>query len=169
MRRFLRGATGSIPTPFWDAQYNRIIDKDIQEIKNKENVHYVERVFGRSTEAVMQELWSIEDIILANFSNDYANIERDAIYRLRYEKDNVSYVVYTTLTGPYSLIAFLRMFVRIDEDNNSAPQISHPGNTAGQLQSAEIYAETSVAMPGFFQRIWDAIKGFFSRIFGRKA
>ncbi|MCL2791568.1 MAG: hypothetical protein FWD87_00610 [Spirochaetaceae bacterium] len=96
--------------------YNKIVDKDIQQLINIENSQYIEKLMnnrGRSTQVELEKLFFIEDLFFSNIPS----MEENVIYRLTYEKDNTSYVVYTISIEPFSLLKFFRIFVRADEDS----------------------------------------------------
>ena len=96
-------------------RYDRIVDKDIQELMSRENIQYIDTFFS-SREAHpwigLEKSFLIEDLFLENIPNAW---EEFIIYRLRFKQDDMVFVVYTMLAAPFSFISHFRIFVRAIE------------------------------------------------------
>jgi len=100
-------------------KYDELVDKDIQELMNREGVQYVDALFRLGVLAWVetQDFFSVEDIISIQdiFTANILNMENHRIYRSRFKKGYIPFVVYTTLVPPWSFAAFFRIFVRASQ------------------------------------------------------
>ena len=94
-------------------RYHEIVDKDIQELMDNENVQYIDTLFDPPKLSSWKYekligLFSIENMFYENIPN----MEEHVIYRMKFNKDNTIFVVYTASSEPFSLISYFRIFVR---------------------------------------------------------
>jgi len=134
-------AEGVIGHPFFEEDYNAIVDRDIHDINNRKKVRYTEQLLDWDVQTERDRFFYFEFL----FMESVTDFRAGAVRRLTYLDGNTSYVLYTLDAPPFSYLAFLRVFSRlidageVDDSANDVPQ-SNNTNTTNRMPSWAVVA-----------------------------